>query len=101
MDDECEVVFVAGLSKMLGRTEAAVRQGLSRGVAWLPESFRMGTRHCWLKADVREFKADSVGGRRSYELHHLEKVSEGGDVYDVDNLRVNTPRNHIDIHRNE
>jgi hypothetical protein len=46
-------------------------------------------------------KADSVGGRRSYELHHLEKVSEGGDVYDVDNLRVNTPRNHIDIHRNE
>lgn len=46
-------------------------------------------------------KADSVGGRRSYELHHLEKVSEGGDVYDVDNLRVNTPRNHIDIHGNE
>ncbi|MGE1177577.1 S-type pyocin domain-containing protein [Pseudomonas sp. BW7P1] len=46
-------------------------------------------------------KADSVGGRRSYELHHLEKVSEGGDVYNVDNLRVNTPRNHIDIHRNE
>lgn len=46
-------------------------------------------------------KADSVGGRRSYELHHLEKVSEGGGVYDVDNLRVNTPRNHIDIHRNE
>ncbi|AVX91069.1 S-type pyocin domain-containing protein [Pseudomonas sp. VE 196-7] len=46
-------------------------------------------------------KADSVGGRRSYELHHLEKISEGGGVYDVDNLRVNTPRNHIDIHRNE
>lgn len=45
--------------------------------------------------------ADSVGGRLSYELHHLEKVSEGGGVYDVDNLRVNTPRNHIDIHRNE
>jgi hypothetical protein len=46
-------------------------------------------------------KADSVGGRRSYELHHLEKISEGGGVYDVDNLRVNTPRNHIHIHRNE
>nr|WP_225927272.1 S-type pyocin domain-containing protein [Pseudomonas ekonensis] len=45
--------------------------------------------------------AESVGGRRSYELHHLEKISEGGDVYDVDNLRVNTPRNHIDIHRNQ
>ncbi|MFJ2366605.1 S-type pyocin domain-containing protein [Pseudomonas sp. NPDC087697] len=46
-------------------------------------------------------KADRVGGRLSYELHHLDKVSEGGDVYDVDNLRVNTPRNHIDLHRNE
>ncbi|MFW0758160.1 HNH endonuclease [Pseudomonas sp. H11T01] len=46
-------------------------------------------------------KADRVGGRLSYELHHLDKVSEGGDVYDIDNLRVNTPKNHIDIHRNE
>lgn len=73
MDDECEVVFVAGLSKMLGRTEAAVRQGLSRGVDWLPKSFKMGTRHCWLKEDVREFlracrdgekKASKVGRPR-------------------------------------
>jgi hypothetical protein len=46
-------------------------------------------------------KADRVGGRLSYELHHLDSVSKGGEVYDVDNLRVNTPRNHIDIHRNE
>lgn len=46
-------------------------------------------------------KADRVGGRLSYELHHLEKISEGGGVYDVDNLRINTPRNHIDLHRNE
>lgn len=46
-------------------------------------------------------KADRVGGRLSYELHHLDSVSKGGDVYDVDNLRVNTPRNHIDIHRSE
>lgn len=55
MDDDSEVVFVAGLAKMLGRTEAAVRQGLSRGVDWLPKGFRMGTRHCWLKEDVRAF----------------------------------------------
>lgn len=55
MDDDCEVVFVAGLGKMLGRTEASVREGIRRGVDWLPKSFRMGTRHCWLKADVREF----------------------------------------------
>nr|WP_318294934.1 S-type pyocin domain-containing protein [Pseudomonas cichorii] len=46
-------------------------------------------------------KADRVGGRMSYELHHLEKISSGGGLYDVDNLRVNTPKNHIDLHRNE
>ncbi len=55
MDDECEVVFVVGLATMLGRTEASIREGMRRGVDWLPKSFRMGTRHCWLKEDVREF----------------------------------------------
>ncbi len=43
--------------------------------------------------------ADAVGKRKVFELHHVELVSEGGKVYDVDNLRVNTPKNHIDIHR--
>ncbi|KSW22439.1 MULTISPECIES: S-type pyocin domain-containing protein [unclassified Pseudomonas] len=47
----------------------------------------------------RVHKKDRVGGRRSFELHHLDKVSEGGGVYDVDNLRINTPRNHVDLHR--
>ncbi|XVN24700.1 hypothetical protein QZH45_04970 [Pseudomonas corrugata] len=55
MDDECEVVYVAGLGKMLGRTEASIREGIRRGVDWLPRGFKMGTRHCWLKDDVREF----------------------------------------------
>lgn len=55
MDDECEVMFIPDLAKMLGRTESAVRQGLGRGVDWLPKSFRMGIRHCWLKEDVQEF----------------------------------------------
>ncbi|AKV06146.1 hypothetical protein B723_06955 [Pseudomonas fluorescens NCIMB 11764] len=55
MDDECEVVFVVGLATMLGRTEASVREGMRRGVDWLPKSFKMGARHCWLKEDVREF----------------------------------------------
>ncbi|SEM26744.1 S-type Pyocin [Pseudomonas sp. NFIX51] len=49
----------------------------------------------------RAREIDSIGGRMSYELHHLERVSEGGGVYDIDNLRVNTPRNHIDLHRSE
>jgi len=42
---------------------------------------------------------DIVGKRASFELHHVEWVSKGGEVYDVDNLRVNTPKNHIDNHR--
>lgn len=46
---------------------------------------------------VRE--ADIVGSRQSFELHHLDRITDGGGVYDVDNLRVNTPRNHIDLHR--
>ncbi len=55
MDDDCEVVFVAALGKMLGRTEASVREGIRRGVPWLPMGFKMGIRHCWLKEGVREF----------------------------------------------
>ena len=42
---------------------------------------------------------DRAGSKSSFELHHVERVSEGGQVYDIDNLRVNTPKNHIDIHR--
>ncbi|WP_223472907.1 MULTISPECIES: hypothetical protein [unclassified Pseudomonas] len=55
MNEECEVVYVAGLGKMLGRTEASVREGIRRGVDWLPKGFKMGARHCWLKDDVKEF----------------------------------------------
>ncbi|MEF1300701.1 S-type pyocin domain-containing protein, partial [Vibrio owensii] len=43
--------------------------------------------------------SDTVGGRRSFELHHLKEIQHGGDVYNVDNLRVNTPKNHINIHK--
>lgn len=42
---------------------------------------------------------DTVGKRKSFELHHIELVSEGGQVYGLDNLRVVTPKNHIDLHR--
>ncbi|MGM0935321.1 MAG: colicin-like bacteriocin tRNase domain-containing protein [Pseudomonadota bacterium] len=42
---------------------------------------------------------EQVGGRQPFELHHEELISNGGEVYDVDNLRVVTPKRHIDIHR--
>lgn len=73
MDDDCEVIHVEGLAKILGRTDASIREGIRRGVTWIPKSFKMGVRHCWLKGDVREFliacrdgenKAPKVGRKR-------------------------------------
>lgn len=32
------------------------------------------------------------------EVHHMERIADGGATYDVDNLRVNTPKKHIEIH---
>ncbi|WP_166221127.1 S-type pyocin domain-containing protein [Pseudomonas atagonensis] len=42
---------------------------------------------------------DATGKRKTYELHHVVRVSDGGAVYDIENLRISTPKNHIDIHR--
>ncbi|MFK0086413.1 helix-turn-helix transcriptional regulator [Pseudomonas sp. NPDC090755] len=55
MSEETEVLTVEGLAKLLGRTEASIREGIRRGVPWLPKSFKMGNRHCWLKEDVHIF----------------------------------------------
>lgn len=55
MSEETEVLTVEGLAKLLGRTEASIREGIRRSVPWLPKSFKMGNRHCWLKEDVRRF----------------------------------------------
>ncbi|WP_277759285.1 S-type pyocin domain-containing protein [Pseudomonas sp. A34-9] len=42
---------------------------------------------------------DAAGKRISHEIHHVELISEGGEVYDVDNLRIHTPKNHVEIHQ--
>lgn len=44
-------------------------------------------------------KKDAAGDRTSFELHHDKPISLDGGVYDMDNLRVTTPKRHIDIHR--
>ncbi|MGJ0628264.1 hypothetical protein ACR71F_09130, partial [Xenorhabdus bovienii] len=44
-------------------------------------------------------KKESVGGRKVHELHHDKPISKGGEVYDMDNIRVVTPNRHIEIHR--
>jgi hypothetical protein len=43
--------------------------------------------------------AEHVGGRDKFEIHHIRPISEGGAVYDMENLRVTTPKNHIEIHK--
>ncbi|SIO95217.1 HNH endonuclease signature motif containing protein [Vibrio spartinae] len=42
---------------------------------------------------------EHVGKRSRYEIHHVEEIQHGGKVYDVDNMRVMTPKSHINIHR--
>jgi hypothetical protein len=42
---------------------------------------------------------DAIGNRSTFEIHHVRRIADGGLVYDVDNLRINTPKNHIEQHR--
>nr|WP_268078268.1 S-type pyocin domain-containing protein [Citrobacter sp. R5] len=42
---------------------------------------------------------EQVGGRKTFEIHHNERIIDGGKVFDMDNLSVATPRRHINIHR--
>ncbi|EKN4709753.1 TPA: S-type pyocin domain-containing protein [Yersinia enterocolitica] len=41
---------------------------------------------------------EKVGGRDKFELHHVISIKDNGAIYDVDNLRVITPKRHIEIH---
>ncbi|MCW6059047.1 S-type pyocin domain-containing protein [Pseudomonas fragariae (ex Marin et al. 2024)] len=43
---------------------------------------------------------DQVGQRTKFEIHHKEEIANGGAVYDVDNLVIMTPKQHIEHHRN-
>lgn len=44
--------------------------------------------------------SEQVGGRTTFELHHIEEIQHGGEVFNVDNINVTTPRLHIGIHKN-
>ncbi|OSN02506.1 S-type Pyocin [Lonsdalea britannica] len=49
----------------------------------------------------RTIKSEHAGKRKSFELHHVEHIAKGGDTYDIDNIRVATPKRHINIHREQ
>ena len=45
--------------------------------------------------------SEQVGNRKRYELHHVNHIADGGEVYDVDNIRVITPKQHIQLHKKQ
>ena len=44
-------------------------------------------------------KSDAVGKRSSFEIHHVHEVAKGGDIYNVENMLILTPKRHLDIHK--
>ncbi|MGE1151771.1 hypothetical protein [Pseudomonas kitaguniensis] len=47
----------------------------------------------------RARRIDWAGSRNSHDNHHVEPISEGGEVNTVDKCRVNTPKKHVDAHK--
>ena len=41
---------------------------------------------------------EQVGGREKFELHHIKFIRDDGAVYDIENIRVMTPKRHVNIH---
>jgi len=46
-------------------------------------------------------RTEQVGGREKYEIHHIIGIEQNGAVYDIENLRITTPKFHISIHSNK
>lgn len=53
-----EVIYVAELAALMGKSEVAVRQALNRGVDWLPAPFYLGRRLAWRRTDVQHWLAE-------------------------------------------
>jgi len=56
------------------------------------------------KIDLRDglppgaLPSEQVGMRKKLEIHHINPINEGGAVYDIGNLTVLTPKQHIGLH---
>lgn len=44
-------------------------------------------------------KDDRAGGKVKFELHHVNRVSRGGEIYDIENIRIVTPKRHSELHK--
>lgn len=68
VSDDSEVIYIADLARMYGKTEASIREGIRRGVEWLPKGSKIAGKHAWLREDVRKFLREYVDGQ-----HHKAK----------------------------
>ncbi|MFK0086663.1 hypothetical protein ACIQUS_05140 [Pseudomonas sp. NPDC090755] len=42
---------------------------------------------------------ERVGRRVKYEIHHKQRIAEGGGVYDLDNMIILSPKFHIEARK--
>lgn len=40
----------------------------------------------------------AVGKLKSYQIHHRKRIADDGAVYDMDNMRIVTPKRHFELH---
>lgn len=53
--EKSEVMYVADLAALLGRSEVAIRQAINRGADWIPSPFYLGRRLAWRRDDVKRW----------------------------------------------
>lgn len=46
----------------------------------------------------KTLEEDWVNGRTTFELHHVHEIQDGGDVYNIDNLLIVTPKAHVNYY---
>lgn len=88
------------------RSYDAFREKLWKIVATDPELSRQFSKQNIIRMREnghapRARNSDIYGKKKSFELHHVVPISEGGEVYDIDNIRVVTPAAHHKIHYGE
>ncbi|OZY43001.1 hypothetical protein CJF43_05275 [Pseudomonas fragi] len=93
------------LNGKLFKNFKAFREAFWKAVANDPELVKQFSRFnvAGMRDGLSPFppQTEQVGGREKYEIHHVTGVGQDGAVYDVDNMRITTPKLHINIHSNK
>lgn len=67
--------------------------------AFLSKQFK-GANSVLVQAGTSPFTipSEQVGGRGQFEIHHVIPLKDNGALYDIDNMRIMTPKQHIKTH---